>query len=285
MRTHHRLGRAILLACGALGAMSLVTVLIAFPNGAPVSRDPGAPAIPWWVTLLPAAVGILLTLVLPARAAPQPAIGTSPARLASSIWALVAIAALFPALVLALDLGGSPEYLLMKFLVITVAAAVVVAVTKGVRIDRASGPWRWWAPALVIVVWTVLSQVAPWNPALPAMDIDPVYFAVAALLTALTAGVGEELFYRRWLQTRLEAALGAWPGIALTALLFALMHLGSHGSGEVVLDIARVIVAQGSFGLFVGIMWWRYRNLIAIIVVHIIVNGWGAVALLLGPSA
>ena len=128
------------------------------------------------------------------------------------------------------------------------------------------------------MVTPALSQVAPWNPAAPAQEVDLMYFIIAALLTALTAGVGEELFYRRWLQTRLEAALGAWPGIALSALLFALMHLGSHGSGDIVLDIARVIVVQGSFGLFVGIMWWRYRNLTAIIVVHLIANGWGAVA-------
>ena len=281
MRTQNRLGTAVLLACGALGAVSLATVLVALPSGAPVSRDPGAPTVPWWVTLLPAAAGIALTLLIPPRPAPQPAIGTSPARLASSLWALLAIAALFPVLVLALDIGGSPAYLLVKFLLITVAAAAVVAAVKGVRIDRASGTWRWWAPALVIVVWTALSQIAPWNPSASAPDVDPVYFAVAALLTALTAGVGEELFYRRWLQTRLEAALGAWPGIALTALLFALMHVGSHGSGDVLLDLARVVVVQGSFGLLVGIMWWRYRNLTAIIVVHLIVNGWGAVSLLL----
>jgi membrane protease YdiL (CAAX protease family) len=59
------------------------------------------------------------------------------------------------------------------------------------------------------------------------------------------------------------------------------MHLGSHGSGAPRLDVARVIVIQGSFGMFVGVMWWRYRNLAAVILIHIISNGWAvAVALL-----
>lgn len=49
--------------------------------------------------------------------------------------------------------------------------------------------------------------------------------AVVALITALTAGVGEELFSRRWLQTRLEAALGGWPGILVASLVFAFMLL------------------------------------------------------------
>lgn len=30
-----------------------------------------------------------------------------------------------------------------------------------------------------------------------------------------------------------------------------------------------------SFGLFLGVLWWRYRNLALIILTHLIVNGWG----------
>jgi membrane protease YdiL (CAAX protease family) len=95
-----------------------------------------------------------------------------------------------------------------------------------------------------------------------------------AVLTALTAGVGEELFYRRWLQTRVEALLGPWAGIILTSVAFALMHLGSHGTGEPLIDIPRLLVTHGSFGLFMGVLWWRYRNLTLIIAAHILYNGW-----------
>ncbi len=174
------------------------------------------------------------------------------------------------------------SYVLTKLLLLMVAAAVVVIAFRGaVRIKRARGMWRWWAPAVVIVVWTLLSEVAPWNPRFDPGDMTVMDIVVAATATAITAGIGEELFYRRWLQTRLEALLGAWPGVGLASLAFALMHLASHGSGRPLLDVATVIVVQGTFGLFVGVMWMRYRNLAAIIVTHIIVNGWGvAVALL-----
>jgi membrane protease YdiL (CAAX protease family) len=59
------------------------------------------------------------------------------------------------------------------------------------------------------------------------------------------------------------------------------MHLGSHGTGDFLIDVARVIVIQGSFGLFLGIMWWRYRNLTANVIVHVFANGWAVGAALL----
>ena len=58
-------------------------------------------------------------------------------------------------------------------------------------------------------------------------------------------------------------------------------RLTRHWTG--VIDVAQVIVAQGTFGLFLGIMWWRYRNLLAIILVPIIANGWGVAAALISP--
>ncbi|SJN37028.1 Abortive infection protein [Micrococcus lylae] len=97
---------------------------------------------------------------------------------------------------------------------------------------------------------------------------------IGATATAVTAGVGEELFFRLWLQTRLEALLGAPAGIALASTFFGLMHLTSHGSGNLMLDVAQVVVVQGTFGLFLGILWWRFRNLWFTILAHLITNGW-----------
>lgn len=68
------LGRAVLIACVVIAAASLATVVVALPGGAPTSRDPGAPVVPWWVVLLPAVVGIALATVLPPRAPAQPAV-------------------------------------------------------------------------------------------------------------------------------------------------------------------------------------------------------------------
>jgi membrane protease YdiL (CAAX protease family) len=274
-RVHHRiLGRTVLVLCAALGVLALGIVLVAEPDGAPTSADPGAPSVPWWAVLLPAAVGIALTLTLPRRMPEQPAIVSAPARHWAATWILLVLAAAFPLAVGALGLARSEGYVLLKVVMLIALPAVVVGVLRGVRIDRVRDARRWWAPTVVVVVWVLLSQVAPWNPRPDLGGVDTSTLLVTAVATALTAGIGEELFYRRWLQTRLEASLGPAPGIALASLAFALMHLASHGTGAPVLDVARVVVAQGSFGLLLGILWWRHRNLPAIVVAHVVMNGW-----------
>ncbi|KZC94179.1 abortive infection protein [Clavibacter tessellarius] len=271
---HRILGRTVLVLCAALGVLALGIVLVAVPDGAPTSSDAGAPSVPWWAVLLPAAVGIALTLTLPRRVLEQPAIVSEPARHRAATWILLALAAAFPLAVGALGLARSEGYVLLKALLLIALPAAVVGVLRGVRIDRVRDAQRWWAPIVVVVVWALLAQVAPWNPRPDLDGVDPATLLVTAVATALTAGIGEELFYRRWLQTRLEASLGPAPGIALASLVFALMHLASHGTGAPVLDVARVVVAQGSFGLLLGILWWRHRNLPAIIAAHVVMNGW-----------
>ena len=285
MTTLRRPGRGVLALCAVIALAALVVVLTVMPEGASVSSDPGAPVVPWWVVLLPPAVGIALTLAIPRCQIVMAAEVEDRGRFTASTAVLAGLAVAFPLLVGLLDLGGSEWYVLAKLVLFMVVPGVVVAVVRGVRIQRVRSAWRWWAPAAVILVWTLLSQVAPWNPRHDLSDVDPTMLVVSATATAITAGLGEELFYRRWLRTRLEAGLGAAPGIALAALAFALMHLGSHGSGEPLVDVARVIVAQGSFGVFVGVLWWRYRNLVAIVVAHLIVNGWQVVVHLVSGTA
>ncbi|PNI07159.1 hypothetical protein CXX84_17505 [Arthrobacter sp. AFG7.2] len=89
------------------------------------------------------------------------------------------------------------------------------------------------------------------------------------------AGVGEEIFYRYWLQTRAEASLGRWGGIVLATLLFALMHVGSRTSLGLGVEVAAAIVVQGSFGLLLAYLWARYRNIWLAIITHVFANGYG----------
>lgn len=273
-----QVGRALLVACAVAAALSLVAVLVLLPDGTPVSADPGAPAVPIWVTVLPSLVGVGLVLVLPWRPPPLPAVPVGRHRLVATTVVLLALALLFPLAGGALGLSDE-TYLLAKVVLLMVLPATVVLVLRGaVRIEAPPAAWRWWAPLVVVAVWTLLSEVAPWNPVHDLSGIDPVLLVVAATATAVTAGLGEELFYRRWLQTRLEALLGPWPGIAVSTVLFGLMHLASHGTGGLWLDVARVLVLQGSFGLFMGVLWWRYRNLWLNVAAHVIVNGWAVAA-------
>lgn len=101
------------------------------------------------------------------------------------------------------------------------------------------------------------------------------------MLTALTAGIGEEVFYRYWLQTRAEALLGRWGGIAVATLLFALMHVGSRQSLSLGVEVTAAIVVQGSFGLFLAYLWARFRNIWLALVAHVLANGYGVFLALL----
>jgi membrane protease YdiL (CAAX protease family) len=247
-----------------------------------MSSDPSAQAVPYWVTLTPVCAGIALTLFLPGSSSPlRPVTVSSWKSFRVTTAGLVVLAVLFPLATVAVPLVGE-SYVLGKLVLLMIVPASLLLVVRGsVSITWCKDLSRWWAPAVVIMVWTLLSQIAPWNPVFDLVGFDVAFVLTAAIATAITAGVGEELFHRRWLQTRLEALLGAWPGIVVTSLAFALMHLGSHGTGAPLMDLARVVVIQGSFGMFVGVLWWRYRNLTATITVHIISNGWAVAAALL----
>lgn len=84
----------------------------------------------------------------------------------------------------------------------------------------------------------------------------------------------EEVFYRCWLQTRLEALWGRGAGVLAASLAFALMHLGSHGADlDPVLRVSSVVAAQGTMGLVAGYLWSRYRRLWPPILLHVLVNG------------
>lgn len=277
-------GQVLLLSSFLLTMSSIVSVMILLPEGTPVSADPGAPSVPIWAIILPPVAGIFLLMVIPRHPSTMPAVPVRRARLLTTTAALLALLTVFTLAVLLVPLQAE-GYELGKFVLLMVLPAALVLLRRhSVRFTTHSGAWRWWAPLLVIAVWFYLSQVAPWIPRSDHSNLDPVFLIIAATTTAITAGLGEELFFRRLLQTRLEAILGAWAGIGVTSLLFALMHLASHSSGDVLLDIVRAIAVQGTFGWFLGAMWWRYRNLTLVIFVHLIANGWGVLAFFMGAS-
>lgn len=257
---------------------SLVYVSLVYPQGLVVSADSGAPAFPVWAALGPPLLAAALALILPFSPSRLPVSVRQPGRLWTTTGLLLTYALVFTLLTMFFGHDLGLWYPAAKtLLLIALPLATVVWLRGAVQLPRTQ--WRgWWPPLLVVVVWFVSSQLAPWNPRFDGAGYDPVVLVGAALITAVTAGFGEELFYRRLLQTRLEVLLGAWPGIALASLLFALMHLGSHGGSDLSDGLARVLAVQGSFGLFAGVLWWRYRSLALIVMVHVLANGWGILA-------
>lgn len=130
---------------------------------------------------------------------------------------------------------------------------------------------RWKAPLFVVAVWLALYILSPMSEA-NTYEIDFLTLLIGALISLLLNAVVEELFYRKWLQSRLEAALGIWPAICVSAVLWALWHTGIQGSGGLIDSTAHALVLHGLMGLFLGYLWAKYRNIWLLIFIHGMMN-------------
>lgn len=264
--------RPTIVAGVVVAIASLVVLTVASPDGVTPSRDDGAPTIPLAMVLAPTLIGIALALILSQhRPRPHIQVGRRKRLLATTI-CLVILAATFP---LAVGVGGvnGEDYVLLKALLLIAMPAILVAVVRGsLSLTRPRTAWRWWAPLTVVLVWALGRGLTSSTP--DYSGIDTATLLVSATATAITAGFGEEFFYRRLLQSRLEALIGPWAGTILASVAFAAMHLGSHSTGEPLTDIASALVVQGGFGLFMGVLWMRYRNFTVIVIAHVLANGW-----------
>ena len=124
------------------------------------------------------------------------------------------------------------------------------------------------------------------GPAVIAEAHLPVGTLVGAIVfafvwLAIEAGLVEEYFFRRLLQTRLETVTRSRAGgIVLTALLFGLVHAPglylrpSHtgedfgGPPSLLFAIGYAIVILSPTGFFLGLLWTRTRNLAVVIAIH-----------------
>ncbi len=86
-----------------------------------------------------------------------------------------------------------------------------------------------WGTALVCAVVAVLAAVGAYRVAAVGWDKGILIGLVAGIM----GGVGEELLFRGVLQRLLEAWLGSWWALAVTAVLFGAMHLSNAGATPV----------------------------------------------------
>jgi membrane protease YdiL (CAAX protease family) len=91
--------------------------------------------------------------------------------------------------------------------------------------------------------------------------LSPGALAVALVVGGVLAPIGEELFFRGYVQSRLCRRWGAWRGIVSTAAFFALAHLDPVHS-------ASALVA----GLYLGWLAVRTGSTVPGIVVHAVNN-------------
>ena len=78
------------------------------------------------------------------------------------------------------------------------------------------------------------------------------------LLIALLAGVGEELFFRGWLQGLLAGKFGLWVGVLVASFLFGAAH-----------SISTFYALYASLvGLYLGILYYLFGDLYMVMAIH-----------------
>lgn len=278
-----RVGRGLLVASAVIFAAAIGGLAITGEHSVRFSSDESAEPYPLWMPLASALIVLLLTRLVPPRLTTlDPLADIDRERITREVWVLVGTAVAFPALVIAAAAAGMTRdvvYGPLKVLMFLVIPLVAFRALRG------SGPTARWiarlnrtralAPIVPIAAWFLLARLGPLAPPAIAPESlpDPVTVAVASVITLLTAGVLEEVFYRGLLQTRLESLVGRWPAIATSSILFAAMHIASHvHASTLAVDLATIVAVQGTFGVMQGYLWSRYRNIWAPIVIHIAVN-------------
>lgn len=95
--------------------------------------------------------------------------------------------------------------------------------------------------------------------------LSPGQLAVALVVGGVLVPVGEELFFRGYVQSRLCRRWGTWPGIACTALFFALAHFDLlHSASALVAGLYLGWLAQRTGSTVPGMVVHSVNNLVAI---------------------
>jgi membrane protease YdiL (CAAX protease family) len=81
-----------------------------------------------------------------------------------------------------------------------------------------------------------------------------------AVLMIFIIGPGEELFWRGFVQRRLQKQVGSYHGFVLATAVYTLVHIGS---GNVML-----VLAAGVCGLFWGYLYLRYDSIVLNVISH-----------------
>ncbi|MFF1820096.1 CPBP family intramembrane glutamic endopeptidase [Kribbella sp. NPDC058245] len=220
---------------------------------------------PMWARWIPVAAGLLLTRVLPWRVER----GSDGAPDQRQAWILTGLAVAFAVL---LNLLGLGMFEVLKLLLLLLVPLAVFRWLGGKPTKTWPATVRW-APALPVAAFLLLSYVGPLAaPVADRPELSGVQVALALVGGFLINSVLEEIFYRRWLQTRWEQLLGPWPAILISSIAWAVWHVALQGRGELGIDLASVLVNQGVQGLFLGYLWSRYRRMWPLITVHGAVN-------------
>ena len=194
----------------------------------------------------------------------------------------------------AAELAGSPAFLLAASIIlyaILIPVPLLAARLGGqrvvVRLRLAPAPRNTLAVLLAIPGLLGLSQVLDslmalmeWNPGGTIEYLARVIRAstgptlgLVVFVVGPVAGFAEELFFRGFMQTRLQERWGRWPAILVTAAAFGLLHL----------DPVHTPLAF-AIGLYLGWITELTGSLWPAIAAHIVNNTVSSLSLVLFPA-
>ena len=139
------------------------------------------------------------------------------------------------------------------------------------------GNWIWGSILVLFGFFLNARHIPRIQDQFPLFEDAPLRLMVGVFLPLLIAGLPEELFFRGYLQTRLEKKTNRLLAILTSSLLFTAWHMPSRYllaqrlEGEAG-DFMSILVGTGIpvfvVSLFFGFHWSRYQNIVLLILVH-----------------
>jgi membrane protease YdiL (CAAX protease family) len=190
--------------------------------------------------------------------------GTEPADLQAEVIAMVD-GTFLGALLALLPFQGA-------LLIVTLLAARLSPVSLKRRLGfvRPAMPAHGWlatalAPlatvAIAMVIATVMSLLTPYDPNSSALNVDQPTLLVTLAITALTSLIPafvEEMLFRGYLQRRLLERWSPIVAVAISSILFALMHM----------DSIHHIIAVLPLGILLGVLAYRTKSIVPGVLFH-----------------
>lgn len=279
----HRLARVVALVGAVVVVASCLLILLVNAHWEVRASADSTQSHPIWQLWIAPSLGALAVCLTTARNRARPAWQLDPLqrRRVDVEAGLLALCALAFAATLVGFGARDPFYVVAKVVLLVVLPGLVLIVGR-----RACGPLSIPGPAdsslsavIPVAVWVAAAYVTPLAP-------DPVVLGMDAVGVVLVLGGGflvnavvEEVFYRRWLLTRLQATVGATAAILCSAIAWSAWHAAIQGVGSLDVDLAAVIARHLPMGVFLGLLWTRHRRMWPILTVHGLLN---SVPVLLG---
>ncbi|WP_182676028.1 CPBP family intramembrane glutamic endopeptidase [Staphylococcus simulans] len=162
-------------------------------------------------------------------------------------------------------------FYIYKFVLLLLIPLWVIKREKLSVLSKANQAIDWSLAPIVYVIWLVLYFSPLNNIAHISYDEPYLFVLIFAVISILMNAVLEEVFYRVWLQTRLEH-LGIVTSICISTLLWSLWHAGIQGQGNLLELSAQALVTHALAGIFLGFFWAKYRNIYLLILIHVCMN-------------